>query len=90
MIKNKEDLIPMLQKLKENDIDFYEHIKYENQVANKTCILINCINRECPNYGKIDFDGMIWHLCYDDYSLSKNGWHEIYGETIDVCTDRFE
>lgn len=92
MSKNKEDVIKLLQKIKNKDYDFYRHIKHENQCyPNKELIQHNCINNKCPNHAYIEFDGINWHLCCDNWSGKYcAGWHIIYCETLDLCAKRFE
>lgn len=47
----------------------------------------NCINNSCPNYDTIEYKGHTLHVCYDDWSSIKLGWHVLYFETCDICVE---
>lgn len=87
MNKVKENVVEQLEEIEKQDKEFFDHIKFENHVANILWITRRCIKDNCPYYGNILYKGLKWHLCYDTWSVSKNGWSAIYGETIDLCVD---
>lgn len=87
MANSLEEAKIQLENLESTCNEMYEHIKFENQCSCAKAIKHNCVKNNCPNYAIMEHEGIKFNMCKDDWSLSRSGWHEIYGETIDLCVE---
>lgn len=91
--RTREDLLGEIKKFENNTIKYpnkymkFEQLEQEN-IKEMSLIKYHCIDGKCPNYSTVEYKGVTYHACYDDWSGEfKVGWHVIYCETFDLCIE---